>query len=441
MSEPLYSRTKREWSRHVQSRHVSPPDRLITRRNMLLLCCLVLFRLVNAAFVQTYFQPDEYWQSVEVANAMVYKYGYLTWEWRYGLRSIVHPGLFAGLFKILLWTGLDSAYMRIMAPRFSQAVFAAIADWHTYKLGRRLFGKEAGRLALLCTVMSAWNFYVSTRTFSNSLETVMTVSAMYYWPWSARSRDDKHLLWALSFGAIACVLRITNFLIWCILGVNFLFRGYPLSATIIFDATLVAVPTITLVVVIDSYYYGRLAFTALKFLQFNIVESLAGFYGRSPWHYYITQGIPMLTTTFLPFVVAGMWNYRGTSMNGLIVIVTSCYSLISHKEARFIAPLLPLMYTLSGETLSRLRPGMRRASLVFLLVSNLAISIYLSRYHQRGVMDVIQSIRQDTSVTSLGVLMPCHSTPWQSHLQRPDIDAWFLTCEPPIEYENFRFVS
>ncbi|CAN9205996.1 unnamed protein product [Alternaria alternata] len=28
--------------------------------------------------------------------------------------------------------------------------------------------------------------------------------------------------------------------------------------------------------------------------------------------------------------------------------------------------------------------------------------------------------------------MPCHSTPWRSHLVYPEISAWALTCEPPI---------
>jgi len=28
--------------------------------------------------------------------------------------------------------------------------------------------------------------------------------------------------------------------------------------------------------------------------------------------------------------------------------------------------------------------------------------------------------------------MPCHSTPWRSHLIYPEISAWALTCEPPL---------
>jgi len=33
------------------------------------------------------------------------------------------------------------------------------------------------------TVLNPWQWYCSTRTFSNSLETTLTIAALYYWPW------------------------------------------------------------------------------------------------------------------------------------------------------------------------------------------------------------------------------------------------------------------
>jgi hypothetical protein len=33
------------------------------------------------------------------------------------------------------------------------------------------------------TVTSPWQFFFSTRTFSNSIESSLTVIALYYWPW------------------------------------------------------------------------------------------------------------------------------------------------------------------------------------------------------------------------------------------------------------------
>jgi GPI mannosyltransferase 3 len=33
------------------------------------------------------------------------------------------------------------------------------------------------------TVLNPWQWYCSTRTFSNSLETTLTIAALYCWPW------------------------------------------------------------------------------------------------------------------------------------------------------------------------------------------------------------------------------------------------------------------
>ncbi|CAH7687820.1 expressed protein, partial [Phakopsora pachyrhizi] len=57
--------------------------------------------------------------------------------------------------------------------------------------------------------------------------------------------------------------------------------------------------------------------------------------------------------------------------------------------------------------------------------------------------------RPDQELKSVGFLMPCHSTPWQSHLHKPRLDPivkrkldgnveveeveermWMLNCEP-----------
>lgn len=33
------------------------------------------------------------------------------------------------------------------------------------------------------TIFSPWQWFCSTRTFSNSLETTLTIAALCYWPW------------------------------------------------------------------------------------------------------------------------------------------------------------------------------------------------------------------------------------------------------------------
>lgn len=69
---------------------------------------VILFvRIVSVFVVQTWYVPDEYWQTLEVAHKQVFGYGALTWEWTKGIRSYLYPSVVAALYTILKFTGLD----------------------------------------------------------------------------------------------------------------------------------------------------------------------------------------------------------------------------------------------------------------------------------------------------------------------------------------------
>lgn len=56
----------------------------------LYLACL-LYRIALALAVQTAFNPDEYWQSLEVAHKVVFGYGEVTWEWFVTHKTQISP--------------------------------------------------------------------------------------------------------------------------------------------------------------------------------------------------------------------------------------------------------------------------------------------------------------------------------------------------------------
>lgn len=60
----------------------SPPPPPPSPPPLLLSLVALSFRLLNAGCSRAFFQPDEYWQNLEVAHRWVYGYGYQTWEWR-----------------------------------------------------------------------------------------------------------------------------------------------------------------------------------------------------------------------------------------------------------------------------------------------------------------------------------------------------------------------
>jgi phosphatidylinositol glycan class B len=201
---------------------------------------------------------------------------------------------------------------------------------------------------------------------------------------------------------------------------------------------------------------------------------VASFYGVNQWHYYLSQGIPILCTTALPFAIHGMSlmassrepsaRPRYNILLGVIAWTVAVYSLGQHKEWRFIHPLLPLMHVCAAKSLvdlcsgtdskgkTKSKPGrtaarqplpIRRSHLALLLL-NLPLIPYALLVHGRAQIAVMRHLRTlpPSELDSVGFLMPCHSTPWQSHLHRPELVTpgrmWALGCEPPLGYVSQR---
>ncbi|KAI8934442.1 hypothetical protein NX059_009174 [Plenodomus lindquistii] len=474
------------------------------------LALLFAFRILNAWTLRTFFQPDEFFQSLEPAWQLAFgttSNAWITWEWRTQLRSSLHPALFAAVYRIAAHLadrcGLPlpaKAQVLLAAPKVTQAVFAALLDYYTWKLAEKVYGRDSrtALATLALTICSPWQWFCSTRTLSNCVETTIAAIAVYYWPWHwhGLARDSQRdigpaseLRLSLLLAALACVLRPTNSLIWLSVCVPTLWQAsnrlrYLLVREILFCGSAV----IACSVASDRLYYGVWALPPLRFLYFNIAQSLAVFYGKNRADYYFTEGLPLLLTTALPFAIVGLWqsvqdststtspasDKTSTSKSSSTlathgnvtqqhiltrlaytsIFMTVILSLISHKEVRFLYPILPFLHILAAKPLSSfLNPPIslpRKTAISILLAINIVLAGYVSLIHQRGVIDVLTYLRHKHETrnnlanisagtpytatnTTVAFLMPCHSTPWRSHLVYPSISAWALTCEPPLD--------
>ena len=537
--------------------NLSPQYTTLDWQNVLLF--LIAFRICNALIIRTFFQPDEYFQSLEPAWQLAFgndSGAWITWEWKEHLRSSIHPFLFSVVYKtadtissMLNLAPSQRADFLLAAPKVFQAVLAAATDSFTWRLAEKVYGVggKSAMATLALTVVSPWQWFCSTRTLSNCLETTLTSAALYYWPWQKvfhEPHDGKtpfgSLRIAICLAAFASILRPTNLIIWLVVTLGSLYLAAYSTSNDIYQKTyvltreLVLCGSVVLAVsaVSDRSFYGEWTFPPLRFLHFNIVQSLAVFYGRNRPDYYFTEGLPLLLTTALPFALVGLYlAFRGRAFDeqhnnhdplpaevqaspfvasiaivmagilslisytltfalvGLylafrvgafldehhnnqdlltakvqafsfastVVVMVCILSLISHKEVRFIYPLLPILHILAGKPLWRFfeQPSaLRRGILICLLAANLVLAVYTSLVHQRGVIDVLGYLRHEyegkhMTMTdgqiqgnmSVGFLMPCHSTPWRSHLIWPNINAWALTCEPPLDVPMTERVS
>lgn len=71
----------------------------------------VVLRVSMAVLTRTFFQPDEFFQSLEVAHRSVFGYGHLTWEWlaQVPVRSAFFPLLYMPVYYTLKLAHLDNS--------------------------------------------------------------------------------------------------------------------------------------------------------------------------------------------------------------------------------------------------------------------------------------------------------------------------------------------
>lgn len=412
----------------------------------LLASAIFVFRLANALSITTFFQPDEYYQALEPAHAFVFGYGYITWEWRAHLRASFHPLLYSVGYAVTRFFPQNYERQLVrLAPGVTGAALATVAEVCTYTFARRYTRDELlSKIVVGLSLFSTFNWYFITRSFSNGLEMVLTVAALSCWPWDGRL-DYANLLLSCALAFESIVVRPTNGLIWLCVGLHFLVGYYtrerrlgPLLVVISavlgeFAAVLAANA------VLDRFFYGQWTFPLYNFVEFNVVKNLSIFYGTAPWHFYLFQGVPLLLMLYLPFFVhALVWLRKWTSLLGqTCLFVAFGFSLVAHKEIRFLYPLQPLLLVTTAYSVKHIwirsifTVKTLRVLLLAILVLNGAIAYFFTRINERGSIQVINYLAQ--SGESVGFLTPCHSTPWQAQMHQKDMqNAWFLTCEPPL---------
>jgi phosphatidylinositol glycan class B len=96
------------WENHDASPHASALQQFLSMYSRHIALILVV-RLTIALSTATFFQPDEYFQSLEVAHHAVFGYGYLTWEWttERPVRSPLYPAIYAVVYQAVRMLGLD----------------------------------------------------------------------------------------------------------------------------------------------------------------------------------------------------------------------------------------------------------------------------------------------------------------------------------------------
>uniref|UniRef100_K7MK99 Mannosyltransferase n=2 Tax=Glycine subgen. Soja TaxID=1462606 RepID=K7MK99_SOYBN len=362
----------------------------------------------------TYFNPDEHWQGPEVAHRIAFGYGHLTWEWKQGIPSYLHPFIFVPLYSLLALLHLDTPWLMMRAPRLLQSVFSAVGDLYLYKLSAVLFGYSVAK----------W-----------TLETVLTLVSLYFWP-CVRPSSNCSFQWLV-------LIRPTSAITWLCVCLLELFQAHNRFRFIFLEVAPIGILVLGLNCLLDCFMYGTWILVPLNFLKFNFLSVGGDYYG--------THNHDL---SHLPFCIAGIIYSKQWKFHGLLAWVLGFYSLLGHKEFRFVLPVLPIVLMFSVYSLAMIEdPGYAQykgnksskkhtrfppkmgAAILFLLATNIRMALYMSLVHRRGPEDVMNHLAREAlhgKVKSILFLMPCHATPYYSMLHH-NLPMQFLDCTPSEE--------
>ena len=391
----------------------------------------------------------------------------------------------------------NATYIVAKGPVYVHAILvAAPTDLCTYLIAERLSKLQKGRVsgrdaskipiwrtwpfwALVCSLTSWFHGYALIRTYANSFEAVclsVGVAMLHRELFgvageaesSGKSCNNHQLQAKLAFvlGGLSACVRFTSLAAWIPIGCIVAYRKassfqtsfYKSMAGTLFGlCALYGLTGVVLGCTVDRIFYGFWAVPSLGNFHFNVIQGNGSLYGTHPFLWYFYAGLPAICGALLPFLVSSATDatagrsrpYQDTSSFTLFAIILpyiALHSVSTHKEFRFLLPILPLVCILAGRKISRIVEGVGspthaqlwRCKLLFngLLVSNFPHLIYLSMIHQRGPIALNQflSARMEESARSYSVhyLMGCHSAPVYSHLHIPssNVTVLHLDCSP-----------
>ncbi|CAG2180357.1 unnamed protein product, partial [Oppiella nova] len=297
---------------------------------------------------------DETFNYWEPTHYLIHGTGFQTWEYSplYAIRSYAFLWIYAlpaFLYSSLIQTNqlLVFYYTRCIA-----AFCCALAETYLYRGISHQFGPSIARLFLFFMVLSNGMFISSTAFLPSSFSMYMT--ALTFGAWLRQNHKIVILTQAIS--------ALIGWPFTALLGLPIAIEMLINKKKRIFFAkwsAIIGVSVLLPLVLIDTYYYGKLVLAPVNIVLYNVFSSHGpDLYGTEPWFFYFTNCflnfnlVFVVSLTALPvmlFCKLFVKSKRNIVNSSHIICLSSLllwfavFFSQSHKEERFIYPAYPLI--------------------------------------------------------------------------------------------------
>ena len=382
--------------------------------------------------------PDETMQLLEPAHRLAFGSGVIYWEFFYGARSWLLPGLIAGLLKGFDAVGLGQPFWYVGGVKLALCGLSLAIPAGMYFFARRHVGEMAARAALL-----AGAFWYELVGFAHKPLTEMVATALLMCllalclrnPASGASGEgsvrggaiaerktkahDLRVAWLAAFLAVlATAIRVQYApLALALLGLCFLRAGNAGKAHLGVVATVLflAVGAFDAATWDAGFFHSYL--TNMRF-NFALWETAAA--GESPAHQYLWWLLLASTGSSALCVCAALrYPRRYGLLLLLIALVLIAHSAQPHKEYRYVFVLIPLWLLLGGAVLTQFAASWRRPMLAYACVGTVFTALSLA-----GILNAL----------------PRQEQVYQGPHQPPETVVRFLRGQDP-HFAAFRYLA
>lgn len=322
-------------------------------------------RLLVAFGSEQIWHPDEVFQYLEQGHRLAFGYGTIPWEYRFGLRSWLLPGLIAGILALCQQFGLDDPHVYIPLIQGLTCLVSLVVVYCAYWLGRQLISESVGRVSALLSALWHELITVAHKPTPEIFGAYLLMLALTLIVVKG-GRTSALLAGLCCAAAIALRLQYAPVAI-VLIGAAWYYWPWPKIAI----ATLGGLGVIAAAGALDAYTWGFPFASYYHNYLYNKVYGVSLIWGHQPLLTY-----PLLLALNSGGVFLGAIAYgcvrRPTKPWLLLLMLASIlipHTLIAHKEYRFIFAAIPFCLMLTAVLLVDLvqRSSLRRRWLNILI--------------------------------------------------------------------------